>query len=151
MSRTSQQMTQQLRDAAALGPAQNYLIQSFFDYTLYFPSVASLATSTAQMNVQADADFLIQSISFTAIDDVTFAQVSAPVCTVQLTDSGSGANLFDRAIPLLNFAGTAQLPFILPVPRLLSKNSTLTGTLTNNTVTNAITYYITFHGQKLYR
>lgn len=150
MSRPINQMINQL-NTGNTPPNIDYLIQSYFVYSLYFPAVASSGTATAQLNVQADADFLIQSVSFTAIDNVTNAQISNPVCIVQITDSGSGANLFDRAIPLLNFAGTAQLPFILPVPRLLSKNSTLTGTLTNNVVTNAINYYVSFHGKKLFR
>lgn len=125
-------------------------IQAFV-YNMVFPNVAAAAATvaTAQLQIQNDSDFLIVEQSFSVNDTVTTLDVaSSPL--IQLTDQGSGQTMFNVAMPALNIFGTAQLPLMLPVPRLLSKNSTLTGSLTTRTTANISTYTFSFIGFKIW-
>jgi len=54
-----------------------------------------------------------------------------PLMTVQLSDSGSERQLFDRAQPISSVFGTGEIPAILPVPYLFQKSSTLQALITN--------------------
>lgn len=125
-------------------------IQAFV-YNMVFPNVAAAAATvaTAQLQIQNDSDFLIVEQSFSVNDTVTTLDVaSSPL--IQLTDQGSGQTMFNVAMPAPNIFGTAQLPLMLPVPRLLSKNSTLTGSLTTRTTANISTYTFSFIGFKIW-
>lgn len=148
MSRTSQQMQGQL--AAARSLIEQEYVANFFTYSFLWSAVASLGQSIAQLQIQADSAFMIISSAFLVVDNTTNLPVTTIAATVQLTDQGSGMNLFDRAQPIANIAGTGQLPFIFPIERVLSANSTLTGTLTAGATTNACSYYLSLHGAKIY-
>lgn len=127
------------------------LDQSFFIYSLKFSAIASAVSSTQSVNIQADSDFMVQAMSASVFDNVTNAQIASPNGLIQLTDTGSGTNLNDIFIPIVNFFGTAQLPFTLPVPRLMAANSLLTAAFTNGVTTNAVNVYLSFIGKKLFR
>lgn len=147
MSVPVQQALAQL--AATQQRAGNLTVQTF-TYTMIFTSVASLATATANLLIDAASDFLIVSQAVAAVDDVTTLAV-ASAALIQINDSGSSSNLFNAPIPLTNAFGTAQLPFLLPMPRLFSANSTITGTLNNKTTANATTFFLTFQGMKIWK
>lgn len=136
-----------------LGVLQNGLLTKltqFFTYTMPFAGVASLASATAQLQIDASSDFLVVSQSFAAIDDTTTLAV-ASAALIQVNDSGSGTTLWNVATPITNLFGTAQLPFLLPMPRLFTANATMTGTLTNQTTANATSFYLSFHGVKIWK
>jgi hypothetical protein len=126
-------------------------IKAYFGYDLLFSSIASGASLTVTTQIQTDADFLVQALSFFCYDLTTNGQITAPVSTIQLYDTGSTQTWFDQAIPLVNVFGTGQYPFMLPVPRLILAGSAFTGTLANVVSTNAQYYMLTFHGRKLYK
>jgi hypothetical protein len=147
--RVAAQMTEQMQQARQEIEAK-YAAQ-YFAYSMLFSAVASAAPATSQMQIQADSHFMVISTSFFAFDTVTNAQDAAPLATIQLTNTGAGASIFDQALPIMATFGTASLPFILPTPRILVANSVLTGSLTNGTTTNPETFYLVFHGSKLFR
>ena len=147
MSRPVNQIHRALQNQGAA--SENY-IKTYFAYNMYFASIATTVTSTTSMQINADADFLVQEMSLFCYDLTTNAQITAPISTIQLTES-NGTSFFDQAIHVLNCFGSAQLPFLLPVPRLLRSNSVLTGTLTNVVSTNAQRYMLTFHGRKIFQ
>ncbi len=147
MSRPVDQMNQQLRNINA-GLSRN--ITKFFVYSMFFPVVGASATDTRQLVIQADSDFLIQQITVAAIDPTTPLTPVPLYATAQFVDTGSGMNVFDQPIPLTNFAGNGQLPYILSTPLLLNRNAALTGTLTNFASTNPVNYYVSFLGQRIY-
>ncbi|RJP44505.1 hypothetical protein C4587_01840 [Candidatus Parcubacteria bacterium] len=136
--------------AAARGMVQRQFVANYFAYSLQWAAVASAAAATAQLQIQADSAFMIISMSFTAIDNTTGIPITTIGATLQLTDQGSGANIFDRPQPFVSIAGSGQLPFILPIERVLVANSNLTGNLVAGTTTNANTYTLTLHGAKIY-
>lgn len=143
-----QQIMNQLQ--AAQGKAKP-LITIPFSYVMSFASLASKSVNNVgTLQIQADSDFLVVETAYAAIDQTTVLDVAADGL-IQLTDSGSGSNLFSSAIPLSTWFGTAQLPFLLPQPKLLSANATITGSLSTNTLANATSFYLAFHGMKVYK
>ena len=105
----------------------------FYIYQLGAINLAPNATANATVNVQADADFIAQK--FTVMADVagagqTLNTLVIPLVRVQLTDTGSGRNLFDQPIDLSSL-GIALVPYNLPVERRFSANSTIQATFTN--------------------
>lgn len=115
-------------------------------------SPVPLGGGSAQVATQINSDshFLAEVVTavVTSIDNQTV--VAAPVMTVQLQNTGDDQNWFQSAVWLTNFAGTAQLPFPLPFPRLLKASSVLTAVFTNFDTGNARTVRLTIHGFKIY-
>jgi len=148
MSRPANQMQSQLQTS---GQSTEQYLKTFFTYNLLFASVASAATASASLQIQASSDFLIQALSFTCFDLTTHGAITAPQCTIQLTDTGSSATLFDQPIPITNVFGTGQFPFVLPVPKLMVANSSLTGSLVATYLANASYFVLSFHGRKIFK
>ena len=95
------------------------------------------ATVDAQIQINADSDFVVQEInflSFTAADTI----IATPDYLLQLVLAGSGRQIMNQAQHIANYAGSYQanrVPGILGYPILLTSNSTITCTLQNRTAT----------------
>lgn len=113
------------------------VVADMFGYV--FPEVAALAaaggTGQAQVIIQNDSDFECRRLAFSyTLADAAYTSSTIPMpnWTVQLTDTGSGRNLFNNAVPLVsvaNFAG--GLPVDLPWPKIFGRNSTIQVNFTN--------------------
>ena len=129
--------------------------QDFLIYSTGRPAaaLAPAATSTIFINIQADADFVLEKLTYSA-DIAGAAQnignLTSPNVSVLLTSTGSGINLMNVALPLSGIFGTGMLPFILPYPRVLPANSQLQISLVSFEA--AVSPFITlnFIGRKLY-
>jgi hypothetical protein len=69
---------------------------------------------------------------------------------VQINEAQTGKNLSPIAIPTDALSGNGNLPYILPVPRIFSGNTTILFTFTAILAT-ATQFNCTLHGTKLYR
>lgn len=127
-----------------------YIAQEFFGYTASLASLANAASSTDQVNIEADSDFLINKLMFAVYDAATGDLIAAPNLTVQITDSASARNLFDEAQPITSIAGTGELPFVPPVAKLLRAKSTLTVTFANRSAATMYNISLSLAGTKLY-
>lgn len=111
------------------------------------------ATVTRQIQIQADADFVIMSAAWEA-DVAGGAQVQAtynvPNVAILLTDTGNGRQLMDFAQPIGVIFGTGQLPFIWQVPKIMSARSVLTVQATSFEAQVTWDLRLAFHGKKLY-
>ena len=129
-------------------------INDFFVYEEDFSSLASGATSTGTINIQADSDFVLQKFTYFA-DLAAAAQTDSgrviPLATVLITDSGSGRNLMESALPISNIFGTGDLPFILPQPKLFLARTTITVVLTNFSASSTYNIRLSFIGYKVFR
>lgn len=129
---------------------QKYFAQQWFVYTASLSSLAAATSQSDQINMESDSDFLINKITYSVFDAADGAIVTNPNLTVQLTDSASGRNLFDEAIPIANFAGSGELPGIPPVAYLLRAKSTFTVTFSNRDNTTLYNIALSFLGTKLF-
>jgi len=104
----------------------------FFVYSQTFLNIASGATASLDITIQADSDFLALAAVATMRDTGTQAADADREAVVNITDSGSGRVIFDRAQDFDNFFGTAQRPAWLPVPKFLARTAAATVQVTNN-------------------
>lgn len=127
------------------------LLKVFYVYTVDIAAVSEGASGTGSFTVQADSDFVIQQLTGVAqlVDNTIIA---SPIATVQITDTGSSFNLFSAPTHWTAIFGTGQLPFILPVPRLLAANAKVN--ITVNCIEEGASdnhYQIAFIGHRLYK
>jgi hypothetical protein len=128
--------------------------RDFYVYRSNIASIAAGANASDTINIEADSDFILQKMSY-HVDIAAAAYTSSarpiPNVSIQLTDTGSGRQVFSGAIPIPAVFGTGELPFLLPNPRRFSANSTLALSYANFDA--AITYriYLCFIGMKVYR
>ena len=137
------------------------LLQFWYTYTLnigqqaiagtFTNSLANNTSGTATTQIQADSTFLLQYLTGVLIptDGSGILAIATANAQIQITDTSSGATLFDVPLYVGNVLGTGQLPFVSPVARLFPANSALQLTLQNNTGKTIVAQFALL-GQKLY-
>ena len=144
----SQAPLQQQRSASYPNvPQPDYFARDFFTYEVDFTSVIAIsASAVGQFNIQADSDFLWSKFTYN-LQGTSFG------ASILIQDTGSGRNLMNSAVPLINLAGTGSLPFILPRQRGFRANAVINITVTNldSTADHTITgLYLSFIGEKAF-
>lgn len=122
------------------GPKQ---LRDFFVYDIDFAAIAPGATSTGQIQIQADSDFELQKLThFTdiALADETEATRVLPLLALQITDTGTGRQMFSSPVPIPALFGDGRIPFILPTTKMFSKNASVQFTVSN--YSGATTYNV---------
>jgi len=128
------------------------------DVYVYGSEVIDLAGPSSRddsINIQADADFIIHKMTMFSVVNgalgvsTTDSTRIIPNITVQITDQGSGRQIFNGAVHIGSIFGTGTLPFILPAPRRIASNSVLALTY-NNLSTVDYDIYLSFIGLKYY-
>ena len=141
-----------------MGPAPNaggYGAKDYFVYSaILTAALAAGGTGVASFNVDKDSDFLWQkSTYFVNVGSDGFLDGTRPIpgITVTIKDTTSGRDIMTAPTPVPAMFGTGELPFILPIPKLLPKVSTITVNFANITDNTAYSYVgLFFHGQKLF-
>ena len=154
LNRTRQTVKNRDRQLSGLGQTPGAeRIKEFYTYEEDFSAIASGASATGNINVQADSDFVLQKLTYHA--DIAAAAVTdstrvIPNASIVITDTGSGRQLMESAVPIPSLFGTGELPFILPTPRMFLARSTISLIVANFDA--AVTYNIrlSFSGYKLY-
>lgn len=126
--------------------------ETFFVYQTGLIVTAASSTGQAVIQIQADSVFETMRVCFQTWQGALFVSQAAPPILVQVSDTSSGANLFDSPIPLftLGYGGGGGDPFDLPVSRFFAPNASLTVVLTNADSGNAYSTRVNFQGRKLY-
>lgn len=137
-----------------MGQQNGIVAKDFYVYQESFSSIANGASATGNINIQADSDFQLQKLTYMAsISNATQTDSSrvVPLITIQITDSGSGRNLFEEALPVPALFGTGQLPFILPTPKIFQARSTITLNVANYSSGSTYRLDLSFIGYKIFR
>jgi hypothetical protein len=116
-------------------------------------SLASGANGIVQINIQADADFLILNQTYdanTANAARTASSFVVPNVNVLLTDTGSGYQMMDQAVPVYSIFGSGQFPYVLPNPKLMPAKATLQVQCTNYDAAAGYNLQLSFNGVKLF-
>lgn len=106
--------------------AQRYLEGRRFFYIYQTPNIASLAAAATTTNViQFDIDSVFVWMRTCVVADIagavqTTSSIVIPLATLQITDTGTGTNFFNNAVPLTAIAGDGRLPFVQPTPVMCS-------------------------------
>lgn len=125
-----------------------------FIYPFNFGSIATLATSTVTNTIQADSDFewfkTTVGGNLHNLAEPWADTIQIPM-TVQITDTGTGRQLFNAAMPVSNIGGLARSPFILPQPRLFKANSVVQVTFTSLSANTWDNLFFNMIGRKLWK
>lgn len=128
--------------------------KSFYAYSIDFPALLLGTNTTKQFNIENDADFRLEQITYfsdIAQGDQTDSTRVIPLILLLITNTGSGRQFMDAPQPLNNIAGTGDRPFILPQPKIFTANSTVQVQATNFSGLTDYNTIISFVGTKLYK
>ena len=136
--------------------AANVRAASWFTYAT--PAAVALSasgTGSSTIQIQADSVFELKRLAGWAYVTGTVATaITFPPVLLQITDTSSGANLFDNAIPIgtVAYFGAGFGPFNLPPEsqRFFAPNATVTLAFTNVDTANAYTVRLNLQGNKLF-
>ena len=135
-------------------PAPEVIAEDFFTYNTQFEDLQSGATGNNFIQIEADSDFLIQKLAYASFvngDAVTFNTQDIPLCTVLIVDTGSGRQIMNNPVPISALFGDGRLPYILPTPKLFTKNSRINVSLFNfSTGTTYADIWLNFEGKKIF-
>lgn len=106
--------------------------RDFFVYTAEFLPLNAGATAPVNVPIQADSSFelaeLAGDVKTADTDEVAIAD---PAILISIVDQGTGRLLMDRPELWANIVGTAQRPFLLPMPKTFAANATIQITATS--------------------
>jgi hypothetical protein len=121
----------------------------FFIYGSDFLPLPLSASLTQNINIDGSSAFVIVSTQLVETDtgDTTFLAQRPILCTV--LDTGSGRVLSNIPIHVDNWFGTAQRPYVWPVPKIMAPNATMSVTLQNLEAT-ARNVRVAFSGFKIF-
>ena len=144
-----------LRTGQSVGAVRKNYTLDFFTFVINFLPLAASNTDTQNFITQADSGFAICKTSFNIASNVNVfvANISdipryAPQ-VITLTDSGSGRDLSNSAVPIGTLFGPDEYPFAWPTPKILDPNSTFTARI-QNLVATAFNIRLSFHGYKIF-
>jgi len=125
------------------------LALDYFAYGTDFLPLAAGQTANNQISINSDSAFQVLAVVAveTSDDDLTFLGQN-PVL-VQISEGGSARNFFNQPLHFNNVFGTAELPMVWPLPKLLLPNSTVQVQLQNLEPTDR-NVRIAFHGFKIF-
>jgi len=155
---------QRMGRAAALGqagpvPSMDPNEQYIEDWWIENVTVLALAQNgVANANIQVQADSAFKMMKLGIVADIAGAALTeatrvVPLVTLQITDTGSGRNLFSNAVALGAFFGNGPLPHIMPIPRLFLPRSNIALQFTNYSGGGGTTYNLrlAFEGTKVFK
>jgi hypothetical protein len=120
------------------------VVEEFFSYTVLFENVGGNTSAQNNILIEADSAFRVNKLSAQSVNGGNI------LASVLIRDSGSGRQLSNQPVYVRALFGTAENPFILPVPRVFAPRSTIQFVLTNLDGT-PLTVQLALHGAKVYR
>lgn len=150
----AQQLQQGVNQATNQAQGSGKIATDFFVYDVIFSALVAGTSQTNNIQIQADSDFEIQKLTAQVFQTLAADQSTTvqQAISVLITDTGTGRQLSDIAVPLSNLFGDAKLPFILPNTKILSARSILAIQVSN--YSSAVTYarvQLSFIGRKIFR
>lgn len=124
--------------------------KEFFVYGANMLPLAAGAQATADIAIQADADFLIVAAALVLTDAANVVFAANRPLTVQITDTGSGRALMNAPMHVDNIYGTAQLPAYWPLPALMNQGGTISTTIVNLDAANGWNIRFAYLGFKIF-
>lgn len=136
-------------------PPDQYGAKDYFIYSAVLTGGLSTgSTDVSSFNVDKDSDFMWTKGTYFALltGGAAFNAGNRPIpgITVTIKDTTSGRDLMTTPVPIPAMFGTGELPFILPVPKLLPATSTITINFASIDDADYSFVGLYFHGPKLF-
>lgn len=129
------------------------IAEDFYSYGIQFQTFNTGDTATGFIQIEADSDFLIQKLAYFSNfnnEQVTVETQDVPLATILIVDTGSGRQIMNIPIPIGALFGDGRLPYILPTPKLFTKNSRINVTVFNFGDEDYEDLWIVFEGKKIF-
>jgi hypothetical protein len=131
------------------------LYEDAFWYGASFGTLASGTSLPKTILIQTDSKFeWMKTTYFAVLQGETPPTQSTDRHNLSffLTDSGSGRQLMNEAIPINEIAGSGERPALMPVTRIFQPNATVTITASNTDTAAIYTgVHVTLWGRKIFR
>jgi len=115
-------------------------------------ALAANGTTEVQIQINSDADFMIQEMNIVALTAAgTF--LATPDYLLLIVIAGAGRQIMNQAQHVANVCGSYQsglVPGRLPMPKLVQASNTVSCTLTNRTATAANFVALSLRGHKVF-
>lgn len=144
---------------AGMGPDSSaYVARNSFTYEADLAAGSTLApgiSTNVSFNIDGDSDFFwtkLAAFAMVASDGTIVTSEQLPSVTLLIQNTTTGRYYMSGAVPLANIAGSARLPYILPMVTYFPAKASIGITLQN--VSDNTTYsqlYLSFHGIKAFR
>jgi len=134
--------------------ARPKILRDFFVYVANFnPGPAGGLPASQTIQIQADSDFELQKLTFFA--DIALAVETEssrvlPLVTVQLTDQGTGRQVFQLPVPIPAIMGDGRIPFILPTTKIFVASSAIGVDISNFTAATTYNIRVLLIGAKIF-
>jgi hypothetical protein len=133
---------------------QPNVLRDFFVYATASTSIAAAATASTTIQVQADSDFELQKLSFFA-DIAGAVQTEStrvlPLVSIQITDQGSGRQIFSVPVAIPSIMGDGRIPFILPTTKIFIASSAIGLDFVNFSAATTYLLRVDLIGAKIFR
>ena len=130
---------------------QQLLNDLFYIYTASFGSITTKATSTQNIPITTDADFIWCYTNFYGNDHSATEPFTSTVLhpfTLQINDGGISHGMFNNPVPVDSAAGFGSWPFILPLNYRFAAGATVSVTLVSLSANTWDNVYISLVGYK---
>lgn len=128
--------------------------EDFFVYSAVISSIAAAANASATITIEADASFFATKLTIftntTALGAISSSTIVIPLVTMQITDNGSGRNLFNQATAIPCISGDGGLPYIIPIRRMFRANSSILLSFANFSAAQTYRLDVAFSGIKVW-
>lgn len=136
-------------------PGRRILGVEYYVYNGQVGSVAApLAVNVAQITnivMQADSDFAITFISAGVQEALNNALTYNDNIAWQITDTSNGKQFFNTDTVIGLTSGAGGFPFVLPAPRVIAPNTTLSVRATNrDAAISPVGLFFAFHGTRIF-
>lgn len=133
--------------------ARQIVSKEFNCYQVDFASLTAGDSGSTSVNIQAEADFLLEKLTYFA-DIAAGAQTDSarivPLVTVLITDSGTKRQIMSSAVPVPALFGTGEIPFILPQPKKFAARSSILIQVSNFSAATTYNLRLSFIGTDIY-
>ena len=105
------------------------LLLTPYAYNQTFTTLTQSTSQTANVNITANADFILLGFHHRAVVDTAVIQTASskmtPYVRMLVTDSGTNEQFTNSAIDLENYSTNANIINLLDYPRIISGRSTI--------------------------
>jgi hypothetical protein len=120
-----------------------------YAYPLTFTGLAPAVTATQQLNITANADFLLLGVSYhanVAVGAQNIGNKTVAFARMLVTDSGSNEQFTQAAVDLENFCQNGQDERAMYYPRWIAGRSSLQVSLSNYSAAETYGIELAFNG-----
>lgn len=126
----------------------------YYMYPINFGSIVAGATTNATVQVMADSQF--EWMRATVQGNIhggsePFSDSTLVPITIFITDTGSGRQIMQQALPVNLIAGSGRLPFMNPEDRIFQPSATIQVTAVSYGASQYDNIWFCFQGRKIFK